>query len=73
MKLGFINERPEHNRDARWSETVRANPLPLSSRRLLALDPKLTSALLLGFEFEFYVILLLKNARYAALRRAIGT
>ena len=74
VKLGFINERPEHNRDARWSETVRANPLPLSSiRRVLALDPKLTSALLLGFEFEFYVILLLKNARYAALRRAIGT
>ena len=21
VKLGFINERPEHNRDARWSET----------------------------------------------------
>eukprot|EP01043_Picozoa_sp_COSAG02_P025315 COSAG02_NODE_1418_length_12720_cov_20.079629_3_plen_54_part_00 len=21
VKLGFINERPEHNRDERWSET----------------------------------------------------
>ena len=35
VKLGFINERPEHNRDARWSETVRANPLSLSSSTLV--------------------------------------
>ena len=35
VKLGFINERPEHNRDARWSETVRAIPLPLSSDQTL--------------------------------------